>query len=1060
MITRARATLTGLAALAALMAAIVGLPVVLYQFGGSPLPARLANWHQIGVVLTSRDNGSLLISVIRDCSWLAWLAFTVCVLAEVQAIARGRRAPHLRLGGVQSTAAHLVALAALTFAAPAAVTLSASVTAVTLQHNPASAGDQPQEMSLMTAPQYLDLQPATPHPATQPDADAEPPDAQTDALEVTPAHASRLITVRPGDCLWTIAQRYLGAGDKYPEIVRLNAGHEMAGGQVFTNPSLIEPGWQLFLPGDAADPPAVTASSGSHHLGHPAKEAHFRRRHPAARHRTAQEHAARPAGSPGGAGRAAGQQSAAPAAAGSQLAGEQAGYRTSASPASSGQQLPEAAVFITGALAGAVVTSLNRLRRSQRTARRRGRRIALPAEPGVLAAEQRLRATAPAEPLETLRDALSCLEDGIVGSGQELPDIVGLHVTPDALEVLLAEPAADAPPAPYTISPGRQGMCWRLDLPAVLADDSGERLPGLAEHGCHLLAGLITAGATGDGYLLLDLEALQVTGCDGPPELIDQVVTTVATELATGQWSGWYELILVGCDELAGLGRAEHCDSFEEALTLLESRSASVAPRVADRAPADMRELRLAEPENEDWGLTILVSRAEPAPDELQRLLELAEDGPGGVAAFVAGDPETTGGRMVPTVLQVAPDPELPGGIIANVVPLQIMIRPRALSGADYEAIATLFAVAADTADIGQDAEPYLMYGAPPWIPQAAALQPLPGTAGLTWPAGEALYDTTAGEADASQTDGDWTDGTWTDGPWPGSGRTEEAGFGPAAAHGNAGAGQPVARAEPGVGQPAGHGEPGSGEPAAIAEHLTVQILGPFTITGGADQLQPKQAELVLALALAAPAGLSNSALCSMLGPDPDHPKPGDAVRQIITRTRRRLGQAPDGQEYIIHAGNGHYLLHPAALLDWSQFRRLAASGRADELRAAVTLINGQPFAGSYFWWIDIPLIETVRAELVDAAEKLSEFELATGSARAAARAARAGLLAESSAEQLWRAVMRAEHATGNLAGVTEAWRHCLDAIEDIAPGGEPHPDTESLYRQLTTAVRQRAPVL
>ena len=153
------------------------------------------------------------------------------------------------------------------------------------------------------------------------------------------------------------------------------------------------------------------------------------------------------------------------------------------------------------------------------------------------------------------------------------------------------------------------------------------------------------------------------------------------------------------------------------------------------------------------------------------------------------------------------------------------------------------------------------------------------------------------------------------------------------------------------------------------------------------------------------------------------------------------------------------YLLHPDASLDWSRFRELVGSGRADDLRAAVALISGQPFTGSYFWWIDIPLAETVRAELVDAAETLAELELATGSARAAARAARAGLMAEASAEQLWRAVMRAEHAAGNLAGVTEAWRHCLDAIEDIAPGGEPHPDTAALYRQLTAGLRQHLPV-
>ncbi len=544
-----------------------------------------------------------------------------------------------------------------------------------------------------------------------------------------------------------------------------------------------------------------------------------------------------------------------------------------------------------------------------------------------------------------------------------------------------------------------------------------------AQHGCHLLTGLMTAGATADGYLLLDLEALKVTGCDGPADLIDEVVVTAATELATGQWSGWYELILVGCDELETLGRAEHCASFAAALALLESRSDAVAPRVAERVPAEVRELRLAEPDNEDWGLTILVSRITPTPGELLRLLDLAEDGPGGIAAFVAGDQETPDGRMAPTVLQVAPDPDAPSGIVANVVPLQITVRPRALSAADYDAIATLLSVAADTDDVGQDEEPYVLYGAPPWIPQATELYPASGGDGMAWP-DEAGEDSWAADHASGELDDD---------PAGGVGVPTEA----------------VGYALAGAGQP----------PYDVARRLHVNILGQFSITGAADQLQPKQAELVLALALAASAGLSNSALCSMLGPDPDHPKPSDAVRQIITRTRRRLGIAADRQEYIIHAGNGHYILHPDAALDWSQFRQFVASGRADDLRAAVSLINGQPFTGSYFWWIDIPLIETVRAELVDAAETLSEFELATGSARAAARAARAGLLAEASAEQLWRAVMRAEHAAGNLAGVTEAWRHCLDAIGDIAPGGEPHPDTATLYRQLTMASRQHAPV-
>ncbi len=956
--SRARSFGTGLAALAVLTAAVIGLPVVLYRFGGSPLPPHVASWHGVMAVLSSQDNGGLLLAITRAGSWLAWLLFTVCVLDEAQAALRGRRSPYLRLGGLQGVAAHLVALAALAFAAPLTITLSASAVAVSS------------------------------HPAGLQRIGAE-------ALDATRANATRLVTVRSGDCLWSIAQRYLGAGDRYPEIASLNYGHDMGDGQVFTNPALIEPGWRLFLPGSDGPPPAGGERgelvSRAHHAGHGAKDPHYRRRHPAARQRAAEEHAATsPAGNEadtagaGSAGRGQLGEPEGPAAGG-------AGFRTLAGADTPGDQLPEAAAFAAGALAGAVLTSLARMRWRQQQERRRGRRITLPADQDVLADEQRLRAAAPlaTRPVQTLHEALACLEGGIIGAGQQLPDIVGLHLTPEVLEVLLAAPAADGPPVPFAISPGRQGMCWQLELPAVTAapgetQDRATSDRRLASLGCHLLPGLFTAGATGDGYLLLDLESLQVTGCDGPPGLVDQVIVTAATELAAAHWSGWYDLILVGCQELEVLGRAGHCATLAEALSLIEARRTAASMRIAERVPADVRDLRLAEPDNEDWGLTILISRLEPDPGEMMRLLALAEDGGGGIAALIAGDAEAPDGRMAPAVLQVAPDPQAPEGIVANVIPLQITVRPHALSMADYAAITTLFSAASDLDDVGPDAEPYAVLAAPPpvaqpWIPQAAV--------------SPAAYV-----------------GQHASRPWP--------------------------EAERG---------------------LQIRILGPFAITGAREQLQPKQAELVLALALAAPAGLSNSALCAMLGSDPDHPKPADAVRQIITRTRRRLGPARDGQEYIVHAGNGHYVLHPDAELDWSRFRELSASGRADDLRAAVSLIGGQPFIGSYFWWIDVPLIETVRAELIDAADALAEFELAAGSPRASGRAARAGLLAEPSAEQLWRAVMQAEHAAGSLAGVTEAWRRCLDAIEDIAPDGEPHADTVALYRKLTTS--RRVPV-
>src|SRR5215472_4999749 len=55
---RARTVLTGLAALAALLAIVGGLPVVLYRFGGSPLPRGMPGVHDLARRLASRDEGS------------------------------------------------------------------------------------------------------------------------------------------------------------------------------------------------------------------------------------------------------------------------------------------------------------------------------------------------------------------------------------------------------------------------------------------------------------------------------------------------------------------------------------------------------------------------------------------------------------------------------------------------------------------------------------------------------------------------------------------------------------------------------------------------------------------------------------------------------------------------------------------------------------------------------------------------------------------------------------------------------------------------------------------
>ncbi len=122
-------------------------------------------------------------------------------------------------------------------------------------------------------------------------------------------------------------------------------------------------------------------------------------------------------------------------------------------------------------------------------------------------------------------------------------------------------------------------------------------------------------------------------------------------------------------------------------------------------------------------------------------------------------------------------------------------------------------------------------------------------------------------------------------------------------------------------------------------------MLGQLTINGQPGALLPAQTQLIVALAVNGPAGLSNAQLCDLLGADADHPKPADSLRQLIARTRRQLGQADDGKEWIIHLGHGKYALHPDSRVDWREFQALTDEGTsakdAGKLAAALSMIRG-----------------------------------------------------------------------------------------------------------------------
>jgi hypothetical protein len=79
------------------------------------------------------------------------------------------------------------------------------------------------------------------------------------AVSPTPGQLVKFYVVAPSfngqpEFLFEIAQRTLGDGNRFEEIFDLTKGRLQADGRRLTDPTKIEPGWVLILPGDASGP--------------------------------------------------------------------------------------------------------------------------------------------------------------------------------------------------------------------------------------------------------------------------------------------------------------------------------------------------------------------------------------------------------------------------------------------------------------------------------------------------------------------------------------------------------------------------------------------------------------------------------------------------------------------------------------------------------------------------------------------------------------------------------------------------------------------------------------
>ncbi|EON25023.1 peptidoglycan-binding LysM [Nocardioides sp. CF8] len=206
-----------------LAAIVVGPPWALLRYIGNPWPAE-------GVSLSAPLTDGAIIGLLAVIVWILWAQLMACILVEATAALTDDRiqlrAP-FTLGVQQHLARRLItAVVVATVATPVAAAAVAAPSA-------GAASPAPAAMSAGVG-----------------SADERQTDQQDRATNTQkPGVPAAVVTVMRLDSLWSIAERHLGDGDRWPEIAALNEGRTMNDGSRFVAADHIKPGWELRVPG-------------------------------------------------------------------------------------------------------------------------------------------------------------------------------------------------------------------------------------------------------------------------------------------------------------------------------------------------------------------------------------------------------------------------------------------------------------------------------------------------------------------------------------------------------------------------------------------------------------------------------------------------------------------------------------------------------------------------------------------------------------------------------------------------------------------------------------------
>lgn len=560
-IRRTMSLLRAIVALVVMLGLAIGVPLLLTVMFGNPIPGQWS-WD-------SPLTNDAILGLLACLAWVFWAQMVLCLVVEIVVeirLATGRSADWL--SRVPGTFGGQQALARVLVQAVVAVGIT-SAAAATVGGPPAARADVGAPSPTQTIDHARVIE--TSQPVAERHAD-QPRRVATTTVEV-----------HKGDSLWSIAERHLGAGERWREIAELNDGRRMAEGERFAEAHTIQPGWTLLIPepdlpkqggqvanvergdtlweiadrayGDGETWPRIYQSNraqivdpdliypgqelrvpGSRSNDHPdlrggetASEA------PEAGPRTSSNHGV--------------QLDAPPAPTTTNEPSWSPESQPAPTPAPESQELTEVDVqdgdeteqgagtlarALAGGgalLAGGLLIAFVARRRAQFRVRRSGRTIPR-TPPDLVAVESAVRSAGSAGGVAV--QFLDLALRDLASRAARLPEVAAARLADDVLELVLAEPCWDAPEG-WTTAQG--GLRWILPRDVDLAAASS-----LAPYPTLAALGVDPDGGT----WLLDLERAGIVQLAGPREACADLARFFAAELSTNRWSDDVDILVAG----------------------------------------------------------------------------------------------------------------------------------------------------------------------------------------------------------------------------------------------------------------------------------------------------------------------------------------------------------------------------------------------------------------------------------------------------------------------------------------------------------------------------------